>query len=140
MNKKYFIAWIVVFIAWFFGSFVVHGVLLHADYLQLPNLFRAEHDAQTFFPFMVLAHLIVSGAFVWIYVRGVEANKAWLPQGVRFGIATALLVVVPTYLYYFVVQPMPGSLVIRQIVFDSTLMVVLGAIVAWLYRGRAAPV
>ena len=38
MNRRFFIAWIVVFIAWFPGSFVVHGVLLDGDYMALPEL------------------------------------------------------------------------------------------------------
>jgi hypothetical protein len=103
MNKKFFIAWIVVFVAWMAGSFVVHGVLLHDDYLRLPNLFRTEADAQRYFPLMILAHVILSGAFVWIYTRGVEALP-WLPQGIRFGLAVALLTIVPLYMIYYVVQ------------------------------------
>jgi hypothetical protein len=138
MNKKFVIAWIVLFIAWFVGSFVVHGVLLRSDYMQLTNLFRVEGDQQKYFPLMFLAHVILSGAFVWIYARGVEA-KPWLAQGVRFGVAVALLTIVPTYMIYFVVQPMPGEVVIKQIVFDGILMVILGTIVAWLYREEAAP-
>jgi hypothetical protein len=138
MNKKFLIAWVVLFIAWFIGSFVVHGVLLSADYMQLTSLFRTEADAQKYFPLMILAHVILAGAFVWIYARGVEA-KPWLAQGVRFGIAVALLTIVPSYLIYFVVQPMPASVVIKQIVFDGILLVILGMIVAWLYRGVGTP-
>ena len=138
MNKKFLIAWVVLFIAWFIGSFVVHGVLLSADYMQLTSLFRTDADAQKYFPLMVLAHVILAGAFVWIYARGVEA-KPWLAQGVRFGIAVALLTIVPSYLIYFVVQPMPASVVIKQIVFDGILLVILGIIVAWLYRGVGTP-
>lgn len=138
MNKKFFIAWLVLFIAWFIGSFIVHGVLLNADYKQLGSLFRPDNDAQKYFPLMFLAHVILSGAFVWIYARGVEA-KPWLAQGVRFGIAVALLTVVPTYMIYFVVQPMPGEVVVKQICFDSALLVVLGAIVASVYRNTARP-
>jgi hypothetical protein len=134
MNKKFLIAWVVLFVAWFIGSFVVHGVLLSADYMRLSSLFRTEADAQKYFPLMVLAHVLLAGAFVWIYARGVEA-KPWLAQGVRFGIAVALLTIVPSYLIYFVVQPMPASVVIKQIVFDGILLVILGIIVAWLYRG-----
>ena len=137
MNKKFIVAWIVLFVAWFIGSFIVHGVLLHPDYVQLTNLFRTESDAQKYFPLMVLAHVLLSGAFVWIYARGVEA-KPWMAQGVRFGIAVALLTTVPTYMIYFVVQPMPGNVVVKQIVFDSVLMVILGMIVAWLYRDKPA--
>ena len=137
MNRKMIVAWVVIFIAWFFGSFIVHGVLLRSDYLQLANLFRTEADEHQYFPLMILAHIIMSGAFVWIYARGVEA-RPWMAQGVRFGIAVALLTIVPTYIIYFVVQPMPGAVVIKQIVFDGILMLILGAIVAWLYRGKSA--
>ena len=137
MNRKLIVAWVVLLVAWLMGSFVVHGVLLHSDYLHLTGLFRAEGDQQKYFPLMLLAHVMLSGAFVWIYARGVEA-KPWLAQGVRFGIAVALLTTVPTYTVYFVVQPMPADLVIRQIIFDSALTVILGAIVAWLYRDTAA--
>ena len=133
MNKKFFIAWIVIFVAWMAGSFLVHGLLLHDDYAQLPNLFRPEAEAQKYFPLMILAHVIMAGAFVWIYSRGVEA-RSWLPQGIRFGVAVALLAIVPTYMIYYVVQPMPGLHVVKQIVFDGILVVILGAIVAFIYR------
>ena len=136
MNKKFIIAWIVLFVAWFLGSFVVHGVLLRSDYMQLSNLFRPESEEQKYFPLMILAHVILSGAFVWIYARGVE-SKPWMAQGTRFGGAVALLTIVPTYLIYFVVQPMPAGVVIKQILFDGVLLVILGAIVAWLYRDTA---
>jgi len=136
MNKGFFIAWIVIFVVWFAGSFVVHGVLLHDDYSKLTSLFRTEQDAQKFFPLMILAHVLLSGAFVWIYSRGIEA-KPWLPQGIRFGVAIALLTVIPTYIIYYVVQPMPGGVVVRQIVFDGILMLILGAVVAFMYRQPA---
>jgi len=136
MNKKFFIAWIVIFVAWMAGSFVVHGVLLHDDYAKLPGLFRPEAEAQRYFPLMVLAHVIMAGAFAWIYSRGTEATP-WLPQGIRFGLAIALLAVVPTYLIYYVVQPMPGLHVVKQIVFDGILVLILGVIAAFIYRQAA---
>ena len=136
MNKKFLIAWAVLFVAWLMGSFVVHGVLLHPDYMRLTGLFRTDADQQQYFPLMVLSHVILSGAFVWIYARGVEA-KPWLAQGARFGIAVALLTTVPTYTIYFVVQPMPADLVIRQIALDGSLMVILGVLAGWLYRDAA---
>ena len=133
MNKKFAIAWLAVFVVWMAGSFVVHGTLLRADYGKLPNLFRADADAEQYFPFMILAHVILAGAFAWVYARGVEA-KPWLGQGIRFGLIIALLTVVPTYTIYYCVQPLPGMLVIKQIVFDGLLLLVLGAVAAFLYR------
>jgi hypothetical protein len=135
MNKKFFIAWLVILIVYFAGSFVVHGVLLKGDYTALPSLFRSEQDSMPLFQWMVIAHVLMAGAFTWIYARGVE-NKPWLGQGLRFGAAIALLGIVPTYMIYYVVQPMPGMLAVKQIAFDSILMLVLGAVVAFLYRGQ----
>ena len=134
MNKRFLIAWIVVFIAWMAGSFLVHGTLLRADYLTVPNLFRPDAEAQQYFPLMLLAHVILAGAFVWIYARGVE-DAPWQGQGIRFGLAVALLTVVPMYMIYHVVQPMPGQIAVKQIVFDGILLLALGLLVAFLYRG-----
>jgi hypothetical protein len=134
MNKRFLTAWIVLFIAWMAGSFVVHGTLLHEDYLTVPHLFRPEAEAQKYFPLMLLAHVILAGAFVWIYSRGVE-DTPWVGQGIRFGLAVALLTIVPTYIIYYVVQPMPGGIVVKQIVFDGILLLALGLLVAFLYRG-----
>ena len=136
MNKKFLVAWIAVFVAWMFGSFVVHGVLLHAHYAKLQNLFRSEADSQAYFPFMLLAHVLMAGALVRIYARGIEA-KPWLGQGLRFGVTVALLTVVPTYLIYYAVQPLPGALVVGQIVADGVLVVLLGMLVAFLHRQPA---
>jgi hypothetical protein len=136
MNKRFLLAWLVVFIAWFIGSFVVHGVLLHDDYMAAKSLFRPEAEAQKFFPLMILAHVFLSGAFVWIYARGVEA-KPWLGQGIRFAIAVIFLTTLPLYLIYYVVQPMPGATVVKQIIFDGILILILGAIVGFMYRRPA---
>ena len=133
MDRRFFIAWVLVFVAWMVGSFVVHGTLLHDDYAQLPNLFRPEAESQRLFFHMLLAHVIMAGAFVWIYARGVE-NRPWLGQGLRFGLAVALLAVVPIYMIYYVVQPMPGALVVKQIVFDTILVIILGVVVAFFHK------
>jgi hypothetical protein len=114
----------------------VHGVLLGADYAKLAHLFRSEADSQAYFPYMLLAHAMLAGALVRVYSRGAEA-RPWVGQGLRFGVTVALLTVVPTYLIYYAVQPMPGSLVARQIIFDGALVVLLGLLAAFLYRQRA---
>jgi hypothetical protein len=136
MNKKFLIAWVVVFVLWLFGSYAVHGGLLSADYMQT-NLMRAPADSQALFHWMIIAHAIMAGAFVWIYARGVE-NKPWVAQGMRFGLAVALLGVVPTYMIYYVVQPFPGELVVKQIVFEGILIIILGAVAAFFYKQPSA--
>jgi len=137
MSKRFLIAWVVVFVLWMLGDFVVHGVLLHDDYMKLTNLFRSEADSSQYFGWMILAHVVMAGAFAWIYSRGVEASP-WAGQGIRYGIAIALLTAVPTYVIYYVVQPMPAGTAVRQIVFESILTIVLGLVVAFVYKSEPA--
>jgi len=134
MNKKFLIAWLVMFVLYFAFGFIVHGVLLHDDYVAT-GIMRPEEQQQGMMGLMVLAHVMLAGAFTWIYARGVE-NKPWLGQGLRFGLAVAFLAVIPLYLIYYVVQPLPSSLVCKQIVFDTVCTLILGAVVAFLYRGQ----
>ena len=136
MNKRFLIAWLVMFIAYMAAGMLVHGVLLHEDYLGLPNLYRSEEEAQPFMYLMIVAHVVMAGAFTCIYTRGIE-NKPWLGQGLRFGLMVSLLCVVPIYMIYYVVQPMPGMLAVKQTIFDTISTVLLGALVAFLYRGQA---
>ena len=133
MNKTFLIAWVAVFVAWMAGSFVVHGLLLNDYYAQLPNLFRTETETQALSHFMLIGHIIMAGAFVWIYQRGIN-SRAWLGQGLRFGIAIALLAPIPSYMIYYVVQPMTGALVVGQAIGDSLLVIVLAVLTAFISR------
>ena len=133
MNRKFLLSVVVMSIASLLLGFVVHGVLLHAEYAKLPNLMRTEQDAMNHFPFMLLAHLLIGTGFTWIYLKGRE-DKPWLVQGLRFGAAVAVLMTIPIYLIYFAVQPMPSDLVAQQIVFDVIALLIMGMLVAWLNR------
>ena len=137
MSMKFIIAWVVIFVAWMAGDFVIHELLLQADYAKLANLYRTKAEMQQGLHWMLIAHVVMAGAFVWIYARGVEAGKAWISQGWRFGLAVALVSVVPSYAIYFVVQPIPGMLAFKQMVFGGILLEILGVIVAWLHRDQA---
>ncbi len=130
---KFAISAVVLAIVSLLLGYVVHAVLLAADYHALGGMFRTEADGGAHMPFMLLAHLLIGTGFTWIYLKGREA-KPFLAQGVRFGLAVAVLCTIPMYLIYFAVQPMPGELVVKQIVFDTIAMVVMGVVCAWLNR------
>ena len=134
MNKKFLISWLAIFVVWMLGSFVVHGMLLGADYANATaGLMRTDAEQPGLFHWMLIAHVIMAGAFVWIYNRGAE-DKPWMRQGMRYGLAVALLAAAPTYMIYYTVQPIAGMLVVKQIVFDSALLLILGMVVAFLNK------
>lgn len=132
MDKKFIVGFIAVFIVSLVLGFINHGLTLHDEY-QATGLFRPDSEAERYTLWMLLAHLSLSFAFVWIYRRGRE-ERPWLGQGLRFGVMIALLMVVPIYLIYYAVQPMPGLLVFRQISYDTVATLIMGALVAFVYR------
>ena len=123
MTKKFVLSVVVVFVVAMAIGWVVHGLLLGQDYAKLSGLFW----------YIVLAHVLFAVAFVWIYVKGKE-DRPFLMQGIRYGVALAALMTVPVYLTYYAVQPLPGALVVKQIVLDTIGMIVLGVVVAWLNK------
>ena len=137
MNKQVTISIIVMAVMSLMLGFVVHAILLDADYKALPNIYRGEEDSAGYMPFMMLAHAMIGVGLVWVYRQGREAGD-WLMQGVRFGMAVAVLSTIPVFLVYYSVQPLPGMLVAKQIVFDSIGMLLMGVVVAWLNRPAAA--
>jgi hypothetical protein len=137
MNAKFIISVVVMAITSLLLGFVVHGWLLAPDYLALGSLFRSPEQQQGVFAAMIVAHILIGLGFTWIYLQGREA-KPFLPQGVRFGLAIAVVAVIPTYLIYYAVQPMPGNVVAKQIVFGTIAMVIMGVVCAWINRQRAA--
>ena len=134
MSPRFWISVVVVFVVAMALDFVVHGVLLAHDYAALtPHLFRTPEDGQRYFPFMLLAHVFMAIGITWLY-RGGRGERPWAGQGIRFGIALAFYAVVPTYLIYYAVQPMPRSLVAKQIVFDTIAVIVIALVAAAVNR------
>ena len=138
---KFVLSVVVLFILSMGLGFVVHATLLGPEYAKLTGLFRTPADSEKYFVAMLAAHVFVAIGLTWIYTRGQEA-KPWLGQGIRFGLAVAVLSSIPTYLIYFAVQPMPGEIVVKQIIFDTIAMMVMGVAVAFIHRqpeGALAP-
>ena len=132
MSRKCIISAVVMFIMAWALSFVVHGILLGADYSVTAGM-RPPAEAQTLMHYMILAQALFGIAFAWVYVQGKE-DKPWLAQGVRYGIAIAFLTVIPTYLIYHVVTPVPFALALKQIGYDTIRVVLMGVVLAWINR------
>lgn len=143
MNKTFVISVVVLFVVSMALGFVVHGLLLGSDYAKLQGIFRSPQDAENYFAYMLTAHVFLAIGFTWIYRQGRESGKSVLAQGVRFGLAVAVLTTIPTYLIYYAliyyaVTPMPSDVVAKQIVFDIVSMVILGIVAAAVNRDYGA--
>lgn len=132
MNIKKFIPTvIVVFIVANIFGFLIHAVLLKPDYMPLADHYRRMGEEKMLF--ISLAYLSFAIGSVWVYAKGLE-NKSWLGQGIRFGIAMWLVLAIPSFLIAYAVQPVPGALVLKQVLFEGLDKILLGIITAALYR------
>lgn len=133
MNRKFWLSLLAVFVVNLLLSFLEHAILLGPDYAALPNLMRSNQDSQAYFGWMLLGQLLICGAFVWIYQRGKEA-KPWLGQGLRFGLAAALISTVPHHFIYHAVAQFPTVLMAKQVILDLPVMLCMGLVVALVNR------
>ncbi|MFT5140899.1 MAG: hypothetical protein ACI9H8_002318 [Lysobacterales bacterium] len=132
MNKKFIISVVVVFVVSMLLGFITHAWAL-ADEYAATGLYRTLEDQEAHFVWMLVAHVIMAYAFVKLYVCGRE-DKPWLAQGLRFGFLIGLFAAVGIYMIFYAVQPLPEMLVFRQAVYDTLNLMVLGSVVAWMYR------
>ena len=125
MDRRFFIAWVVLFVAfgWRAVSPGCTAPCCTPDYLAAAEPVPvARSDAQRHFPLMILAHVSSCPVHSYGPTRAARRTSALAgPVGLRYGIAVALLCLVPIYVIYYVAQPMPGSLATKQIVPDGIL-------------------
>jgi len=136
MDRRFWISGVVMTIATMLLGFLVHGLLLADDYNTLVGkVMRSPQEADGMVHWMLLADACIGFAMTWVYRQGIGAGST-LAQGIRFGIAVALLTVIPQFLIYWVVTAMPATIVHKQLAFDTVRMVVLGVLVAYLNPPR----
>lgn len=135
MGARFWISVVVLFVLALMTGFVVHGMLLRPDYAALPNLLRTDADAQGHFGWMILADALIGFGYTWIYLKGRDPAKPPLAQGLRFGAALAIAFLIPNYLIYYAVQPWPMTVVVKQIVFDTIGLLIMGVVAALINQG-----
>lgn len=138
MDKRFWISGVVTSIAALLLGFVIHALLLKPDYLLLPDIMRSDAESQRYFHYLVIGHVLIGFAMTWIYRQGVDSARGSLGQGLRFGLAMALVSTVPGYLIYYAVEKLPAALVHKQLIFATMGMLLLGVLVAFLNPRRAA--
>jgi hypothetical protein len=131
INARLVLAIVVVFVLSAVVGTVIHALLLHDDYAAVSQLYRTP--AETKILLIWVGYLGFAIGSVWIYAHGVE-DRPWLGQGVRFGIAIWLVLSVPSFLIEYATQPVPETLVWKQLVYEFINKIVLGIVTAAIVR------
>jgi hypothetical protein len=135
--KKLVMAVVAVYIVLMATNYLVHSVWLAPDYDAIPLSHRSLEGIQHRFWAMLVGQFFFSAMFAYIYTRGRE-NKPWMVQGIRYGILVAFLTVIPTSLGEYVVYIIPYMLAIKWMVAGGIQLIIVGLVVAAIYKDGAA--
>ena len=127
--KKTLGAIVASFVVQYGGDYLLHGVILKSTYADTADLWRSDADMMHRMWVLILAQVIFAIAAVLIYQRGVE-KKAWIGQGIRFGILLALVAPLPNNMIWYVVVPMPHQLALHSALGDGILAILVGLVSA----------
>jgi len=131
--KKYMIATLVVYVVYSALAFVIHNIILEAEYEPMVGtVLRTVSDFGLRAPLLYLGNLVFALAFCAIYTFGYEPGKSWIGQGVRYGLLMGTLLA-PVAITEYVVYPVAGSLALKWVVFGYFQALACGLVMAALY-------
>jgi len=109
-GKKCLLSAIAVVAILFATDFVIHGMILKESYAATAALWRPMEEMHGL-TWTTYALYAVNGLVLpYLYYKGVEAGKAPLGQGLRFGLLIGLMMASGWSLGTYFMVPMPGSL------------------------------
>ncbi len=136
MNEKrfwgsVFMVWAIIWLTdWFF-----HGVWMMPTYEATAELWRPmEQMGQTMWA-MWVGNFAFAWAFVWIFTKGLSADKTW-HQAFRYSLAIFVLSSLPKNLGTWAVSPYPTDLIFRWIFIEATQAFICGFALAWSYQSK----
>lgn len=138
MDKRFLVCGLMVSLAAMLLGALVHGWLLRADYLALAELYRAPAEADARLGWIVAAYASIGFAMTWLFRRLYPHPDVRARDGLRFGLAIALVSFVPWHLLTYVGLPLPFPLMVRQVGLDLLTMLILGRLLVWLRPSRTA--
>lgn len=128
--KKMMISTIVVYIVYEVLNFIIHGLILSSTYESLQHLWRPEMQQMMWI--MYVSELLLAFFFVYIFAKGYEGKG--LMEGVRYGLIIGGFMLVPGMLAQYTVYALPFSLVVYWLIFGFIQLVIIGIIVALIYK------
>jgi hypothetical protein len=127
--KKLVLAIVVGYVFLMGTNYLVHNVWLLPDYNAIPASHRTMAAIMERLWVLAIGQLCFAATFAYVYTRGAE-RKAWVGQGIRYGLIMTFVTVVPYSLNEFDVYIVPYQLAIKWIIAGTVQLVILGLIVA----------
>jgi len=128
--KKFFIAFVVVFVFMFGFGFVWYGTLMQGMHSEVPTLLRPEADRGSYFPWLILGHVVMAFFLTMLYARHGGGSVG---SGACLGFLVALVYAGVDFISY-AVQPLTTKILCGWIAGDILMFAIAGALIGAIYK------
>ena len=133
--KRFFIAFIAVYVFLFLWGWFLNGVILRNVYAETPNLWRSQTEMASLFHWIIIGQALLVFAIVMIYATGFAGGGVM--AGIRLGILMEIAAI-GFRMGVYAVQLFPGKLLIYASVSGLIEMAIVGALVGAIYKPRTS--
>jgi len=132
--KKFWPAFLLVFVAYFATNMLIHVVILGDTYMQpdIQKAMRPEAEMSQFFWVRIVTTLVFAFFFTFIFAKGYE--RKGVMEGVRYGIYVTLFFFFVTCFEQFIIYPVPYFVVWYWIAAGLVQSLIMGIIAAVVYK------
>jgi hypothetical protein len=136
MNKKrFFIAFIVIFILLEATNYLINNIILASTYEQYKSIFRPMDDMMSKMWIIWVTDVVWSFFFVFFFVKGYE-NKG-IGEGIRYGVYIGIFFGFVISYQNYVVYPVAYPLALQWFIYALIQALVLGIITSLIYKPRS---
>jgi hypothetical protein len=139
-KKKFFLAFIIVFVLLEATNYLIHEVILSSTYMSeaVKNVFRMRDEMMSMMWIIWVTDLIWVFFFVFFFVKGYE-NRG-IMEGLRFGFYIGIFVSLVFSYQLYTMLPLPYSLPLQWFIYGMIQCLILGAAAAIVYKPKVAAI
>lgn len=135
-SKRFWIAFVVVFVILEATSYLIHGVILGPTYESegIKEVFRSAEEMSANMWIMWVTDIIWAFFFTFIFVKGYE-NKG-IMEGIKYGIYMGIFFSLVIAYQNYTVLPIPYSLALQWFIYGLIQCIILGIVAAAIYKPK----
>ncbi len=135
--KKFWLAALLVFVAYLAMSMLINNVILAGEYAKpdIQQAMRPEAEMKAYFWVRIVIMAVFAFFFTFIFAKGYEHKG--IMEGVRFGIYITFFYFLVGTFEMFIIFPFPYRVVWYWIAAGLVQSVIMGIIAALVYKPKA---
>jgi hypothetical protein len=134
--KRFWLACLAAYVVLQILGFLIHQLWLGSTYMALSEVWRPQAEMMSKMWVMYITAAVWTICFCYIFVRGYE-NKG-IMEGLRYGVIIGLFYSLVQSYDSYVIYPIPYSLALQWFLSGLVVSIILGVIVALIYKPAEA--